>query len=276
MLACRKNNLVFIQNLKCGSTFFDNNLRQSAGFKFTKYEEISWDTDVVFAHILDPIKRRHKGMAEAIAMLHLTDIFLNDTRLRNLLIQTPGLDRHSYPYHWTFGDNFAKIDWIPIQPSKQKTIEITSKFLQHHDIKIDQWNFESEHTSSSKQKQVEQWFELHWNKQEETIFMDEYKNHIWNSFYSDFRLQNWPISIHFKDFYLLPTEIKQVIKNHLPENITCANECINITVEDVPRLTLIGSANHVYAKDIEMFDQIIKKFNPEGQTWEQISWLTKT
>jgi hypothetical protein len=276
ILALKKNKLVYLQNLKCGSTFFANNLKHHAGFEKINYHDIDWVKDLVFGHILDPIKRRHKGVAEYIFMLGLADDFLSDPRLRYLLVSTPCLDMHSYPYSWIFKEQFEKIDWIPIQEHNQKTIELTNKLLCSHGIFFDQWFFDYEHKSSIKQKQIEQWLETHWNvnsKQVELMPMDQYKNFVWQNFYSAFRELSWPKNIHFKDFYLLPQKIKSEIKINLPDNIVCDNNSIDIVVDKLPTISINSPPEIAFDQDIKLYKKILENFNFDGKTWQDISWL---
>lgn len=160
----RHGNLVYVRNLKCGSTFFYNNLLIAFGWEVINYDTINWQTDHVFGHLFDPIKRRHKGVAEFVDMCNLTDEFITDVNLQNLLSSTPFLDRHAVAYTDIFKEKSHQIDWIPLAYSNQENIKHTQALLNYHKLNVvdADWDFEYIHDSNQKKKQVEQILSRNW------------------------------------------------------------------------------------------------------------------
>ena len=165
MYSLRFKNLVYVRNLKCASTFFFENLLNVFDWERISYQNINWDTDHVFGHIIDPITRRHKAVAEFIDMRMLSEEFLKNQKLQQLLSVAPYLDRHGIPYTTTFKDKCYKIDWIPILDSNIGNITNTQKLLNYYngtDIQLADWNHQFVHVGSTVKKEVEHVLKHYW------------------------------------------------------------------------------------------------------------------
>jgi hypothetical protein len=161
----RFKNLVYVRNLKCASTFFYENLLNVFNWKNISYQDIDWDTDHVFGHIIDPVVRRHKAVAEFVDMQMLSEEFLKNKNLQLLLGVAPYLDRHGIPYTATFRDKCYKIDWIPILDSNIDNITNTQKLLNYYngtDIQLADWDHQFVHVGSTVKKEVERVLKHHW------------------------------------------------------------------------------------------------------------------
>jgi hypothetical protein len=215
--ALRYNNLVYVRNLKCASTFFYENLLNVLGWKKTSYDDINWELDHVFGHLIDPVERRHKGVAEFIDMCGLTDKFVNDDQLQSLLRATPFLDRHAVSYTNIFKEKCYSIDWIPLVSSAHNdNILNTQKLLKYygHNIAMADWDLTYVHPGDPLKKQAE------------TILR-----------------KNWIDAI---------TSPNSRLTNNVTE---CEFEYLKL--------------------DIALYTQVLEKFSPTFNAWNEVSWLKK-
>jgi hypothetical protein len=141
--ALQTGDVVYIRMLKCASSFFHNNF-ESWGWTPIAFEAIDWDHHHVFAHMLDPVERRHKGAAEYIQGNHLQDIFLTNPDFRKFISEIPVFDDHTASYHEQLGNYCKMIDWIPISGrAPAETARLTELLLWSHGIRVlDRWNWE--------------------------------------------------------------------------------------------------------------------------------------
>lgn len=158
LMCCTSGPLVYVRNLKCGSTFFWKNLKETFKWKEIAWENIDWKTQRVFGHIMDPWKRRIKGMAEYLHMTDMADEFHSNPKFQQFLLSIIALDIHSSSYHDQFGNLAWHIDWIPIQGHDHlNVIHITDLLLEHYGIfTLDRWNFQWKHPSDNNKLQTEQ------------------------------------------------------------------------------------------------------------------------
>lgn len=203
------NNITYVRNYKCASSFFFYNFVNTYGWQEINYNDIDWTNSKVFAHIIDPIDRRHKGIAHWINY-HL-DCDINDVRIAKLIKNISFLDNHSASYWDTFGENCYKIDWIPIDIfDNKKVIEFTENFLRYNkQYTIKGFDYSYKHESAVLEKEL---------------------------------------------YY----KIKQQFENAWKE-----------PYEENPNYAIY----RYFLKDIELYNTVIKKFNPQGQDWPHISWL---
>ena len=81
--AYRYKNYVYLRNLKCASGFFVANFKKF-GWTQILFQDIDWETDVVFSHILNPIERRHKSIREVLVNYGLVNDYISNFRLQKL------------------------------------------------------------------------------------------------------------------------------------------------------------------------------------------------
>ena len=151
---CPDKNLVYIGNFKVASTYFLHWLGMH-GWKEIHMTDIDWNVDHVFSHIMDPLVRRHKGMAEFLNMFGLDDKLTNDSSLFYFL-QAPYLDFHACPMSIMFKDKVDAIDWIPIDVESIDYIALTKCLLDKHQVDI---KFDNEKIHQSSDKKLH-WYEV--------------------------------------------------------------------------------------------------------------------
>jgi hypothetical protein len=138
--ALQTGDVVYIRMLKCASSFFHNNF-QAWGWTPIAFEDIDWQNHHVFAHMLDPVERRHKGAAEYIQMNNMQDIFIINPDFRKFISEIPVFDDHTASYHEQLGNYCNMIDWIPISGrAPAETARLTEVLLLSHNIHVlDKW-----------------------------------------------------------------------------------------------------------------------------------------
>jgi hypothetical protein len=180
-LRCPDKNLVYVGNFKVASSYFLYWLEKH-GWKNIQISDIDWHMDHVFSHIMDPIVRRHKGVAEFLDMFGLSDKLINDKSLLQFL-QAPYLDCHSCPMSIMFKNKVDAIDWIPIDVESIDYYSLTERLLKKHDVEI-KFDHEKIHQSSQKK--------LHWYGIVEHHYKDnlQYSDLISCTFSEDVALYN--------------------------------------------------------------------------------------
>lgn len=145
----RWQNLVYVRTLKAGSEFFYKNFVITAAWKPMHWQDINWQSDHVFSYIMDPIQRRHKGIAEYLFIndaLHLLD----DPAFGRVIAQAPFLDEHSASVRTLYGDRVHDIHWIPMsQTDHARAQHLTDQLLQAHGHPAIAWNPEYVHTTEN-------------------------------------------------------------------------------------------------------------------------------
>ena len=194
--------LVYVRTLKCASTFFWTSFKK-LGWWEIEFKSIDWRDQHVFSHMIEPVQRRHKGVAEYINMYDAYDLFSLTDAFKKFIAHIPTLDQHSVSYHDQYGNYCNIIDWIPLSDhSHEESIAKTDLLLRHHGIKVfDRWNWNQTHCSPDRQKKLEKDLEELWNKDQP----------------------------HRGDWYL--------------------------------------------RRDRELYQRVISKFNYDGATWAESSWL---
>lgn len=268
--ALRKGSTVYVRVLKCGSTFFNQNLL-NLGWEITDYYSIDWAQDFVFAHIIDPVVRRHRGLAEYIDMCGLAESYLSSNSLQNLLNSCLFLDRHSMPYSATFHDRLCDIVWIPLGEDHEKNVLVTQDVLKrkcHIDLKLSDWNFDLSHRTApnSSKKLVELKLKAHWDS---SMYSHEKEmNHLWAQLYNEIRDPSWPDAPTAKDFYNLPTHIQQEIATeHQSDGVKflTRGDSWQLQIDpDCVKTNLITAAHYaMLQEDIDLYDHAVKTFSAQ-------------
>jgi len=161
---CRWNNLVYLRTLKCASTFFYWNFTKKLGWQEIAWSDIDWDHDHVFSHMLEPVQRRHKAVAERLAMFGLSEQYLADANLRTCLEHALILDQHSESYTTRYGSACQHIDWIPLQSSNNHNIKLTELLLAKNGVTDIKWDYGFSHPGEDNKKQVEMLLAKTWDQ----------------------------------------------------------------------------------------------------------------
>ena len=161
----RHRNLVYLRTLKCASTFFYWNFSKNLMWQEISWSDIDWENDHVFSHILEPIKRRHKAVAERLFMFGLCDQYINDLNLQECLEHSLILDQHGESYSTRYGTACNLIDWIPLQPDNHVNVRLTQALLSDSGVTDVNWNYDDySHIGEDIKKQVEKILESRWNQ----------------------------------------------------------------------------------------------------------------
>lgn len=142
-------NLVYARTLKSGSEFFYKNFVVTAKWEPMTWRDIDWDSDHVFSYIMDPIQRRHKGMAEYLFVNHALHL-LDDLYFDRIIAQAPFLDEHSASMRTVYGDRIKDIHWIPMSQNDHDLAQrLTDQLLTEHGHTAIAWNKEFIHTTEN-------------------------------------------------------------------------------------------------------------------------------
>jgi len=151
--------LVYVRNLKCASSFFYESFLNKWKWSEISWIDIDWQRQHVFGHILDPIERRHKGLAEFISMQGLEDLFNQNEKFQNFIKFAPVFDQHTSSYHDTFGNLCYHIDWIPISGySHEQVIKFTEQLMRDCagiNSFVNHWDQSRTHASTPEKKAIE-------------------------------------------------------------------------------------------------------------------------
>lgn len=266
--ALRMGSTVYVRVLKCASTFFNDNLL-AQGWELTDYYKIDWDNDFVFAHIIDPVVRRHKGLAEYIHMCGLTQLYLTDTKLQNLLTSCVFLDRHSIPYSTLFNDRMRDIFWIPLSNDHEKNVVTTQDILNKKcqtNLTLADWDFDLSHStdSSSDKKLVEIQLQKQWES--DTYYSETHLNHLWVSLYNAIKDPSWPDAPVAEDFYNLPQHIQHEIATlHQSTELKFIRHDTSWELHADPdniKTNLVTAAHYaVLQKDIDLYNHVVSTFS---------------
>jgi hypothetical protein len=146
---CRWNHLVYVRTLKCASEFFYRNFVQTARWKPMSFASINWEQDTVFSYIMDPIKRRHKGICEFIISIQAQQQLFDDQKLRLLISKISCLDEHSASLTCLYGDKVSDINWLLIDDDHSIAIDQTNSFLQTHGHPVIEWDMKFQHRTDN-------------------------------------------------------------------------------------------------------------------------------
>ena len=173
--ACTCGPLVYLRSLKCASTFFWNSFSRF-GWVEIAFDQIDWQQQRVFSHILDPNIRRIKGIAEFVWMNQAQDQLATDPDYRTFIQETPVLDAHTVSHSATFGDRCDQIDWIPVNDLNHQTAaDLTNLMLFDHGIKIfNRWHWNEKHASEGDKKKIQKQVVECLNSASDTSAVDQY------------------------------------------------------------------------------------------------------
>lgn len=163
----RWQNLVYVRTLKCASEFFYRNFAEVAGWQPINWQDINWGCDHVFSYMMDPIMRRHKGIAEFVISHQLKDALFNDPAVGKLISHVPFLDEHSAGMITLYGKRVNQIDWIPLSPlDHTQGIRYTNVMLAYFKHPPVNWNKEYVHQTDMYMSELYQrvkslWHETH-------------------------------------------------------------------------------------------------------------------
>jgi hypothetical protein len=79
---------------------------------------------------MDPIERRHKGIAEFLIMNNGKDLLFNVPEFRAFIQQVPCLDEHSASLHNLYGNRVNSIYWLPLLSDHSVAISATDELLE--------------------------------------------------------------------------------------------------------------------------------------------------
>ena len=147
--------MVYLRTLKCGSTFFYNNL-VDWGWEEINFCDIKWQTQIVFSHIMEPVRRRHKAIAEYIFMTNTWDLLFDNPKIQQFIQRVPLLDSHSVSYHDYYGQLSWLIDWIPLSTDHEENTALTERLLNYGaGTATFKWNADHAHPGHAIKKQIE-------------------------------------------------------------------------------------------------------------------------
>lgn len=164
IMACSCGPLVYVRSLKTASTFFYNNLIQRYGWEEINFNDIDWDRQRVFSHIIDPIERRHKAVAEYLSMTHNVELFYSTPSFRQMLTTLPLLDVHSTSLHEYFGSRTRNIDWIPLTEDRHNNIRVTERIMNEYaGTRQHKWDMGHEHAGTPEKRQLARDLKSDWD-----------------------------------------------------------------------------------------------------------------
>ena len=132
--------IVYIPTLKVASRYFITHLLKH-GFVERNQGEIDFEDNFVFSHIMHPIQRRNKGVAEFFSSLvDMPDEWLlqkiHEYPQFLIILVAPYFDEHSAPLHLMYEGFIDRICFIPIDVAHIDYYQITSDLLKQHDLEI--------------------------------------------------------------------------------------------------------------------------------------------
>ena len=130
--------LFYFLHSKCASTFY-RQLLVRLGWKYCTTSDINWETDIVFSHIRDPLKKHRIGIIEWFYHNNKEALLTQnskDSDFMLMLSKIAYLDHHSLSIYEHLGERSQHIIWIPIDVIEIDHKQLTIELLQQH-VKID-------------------------------------------------------------------------------------------------------------------------------------------
>jgi len=266
--ALRKGTVVYVRNLKCASTFFYQNFKIQ-GWTATDYYDIDWKNDFVFSHIMDPIIRRHKGLAEYICEVGMGRRYLNDPELQNILTSCLFLDRHGIPYSQAFTGHCDHIHWIPLIYGHEQNVVVTQNLLNRQfglDIRSEDWDFDHAHSTPEDdvKRLVEKQLQKQWDQNLYSVEQD--LDRWWNHLYNAVKDPTWPDAERAEDFYNLPRWIqKELFENFQSEALKFIDHGDRYKLLLYPTSSAPNkvTAAHlaILQEDIDLYNHVVETFS---------------
>jgi hypothetical protein len=220
------------------------------GWVTTPYQHIDWTNDFVFAHIIDPVTRRHKGIAETLDYIGLLEEYLDSIKWQNALRACLFLEQHSMPYSLMFSGHLDDIHWIPLALGHKENILLTQDILNTRcgiKINFEDWNLDFHHVSDSTdlKKLAENRLREEW---ESNICCYENEVNIhWSILYNRIKDTSWPDCPLAENFHLLPGAIQHEI---MTEHSYQGSNLKFVKQNGVWHIQLICSADEWYEPDM--------------------------
>ncbi len=203
--ACSNGPLTYLRTLKNASSFFFNSLTGNFRWWPVAWSEIQWHETHVFSHIQDPLERRHKGILEHVMITGCEDLLHNDKNFQRFIRHVPCTDEHTVNLFEMYGSWCYSIDWIPLYPDPDMTVEITEKLLRVYGQRLFPWDRNEARPASDQMKK-----------------MAKLLRDLWS---------------------------------------------------DNGQSYLPGHTRAYLSRDIDLYNKVMSRFNPNGDTWQRCSWL---
>ena len=129
----RDTDLVYLQNTGCAGKYFRKVL-QEAGFTHCEMSSVRPGQDRIFSHLIDPIERRHRGVAIFFKIREFSPEWLQDQNC--YILEAPYFDQHAEPISRGLAPYYQHIDWIPLDDPDIDAYAETSKILEEYGITV--------------------------------------------------------------------------------------------------------------------------------------------
>lgn len=124
----RHRNLVYAKSFGSEDRYWVN-LFVSLGWTQVSFNNIDWDNDRVFSFIIDPVKRRTRGVVNCLMENNYLNL-LNDNGFCNFLKWLPAIDINSLSYHDIWHDYCDKIKWFPADLPNVDSFSLLENYAQ--------------------------------------------------------------------------------------------------------------------------------------------------
>ena len=135
MEAYRYHNLVYVPIPKHATRSYVHFFTNTLFWSRIETEDINWNNDHVFAHIIHPYTRHTKGIVQALYQNNIEHLVDHNDFVK--LLATALFDQHTYPITRMFStEQFYKIDWLLLDHFKVPGEEFTKALLADYGIDI--------------------------------------------------------------------------------------------------------------------------------------------
>ena len=153
--------IAWARTYKTGSSFY-NAAVYATKWQPIAFDDLDWDNTFVFSHIKEPIRRRHKGVAEWMWQRGITAQSMREHNMFAFL-EAPFFDFHSLPICLLWQNKIDQIHWIPTDIKKFNHETYTQQMCNSFDCELDYEVPEDvRHESSEEQIQLYNMIKLHW------------------------------------------------------------------------------------------------------------------
>lgn len=135
--ACYKDpnsKLVYFVHSKCAGSFYKQLMNELNWQQITSVD-VDWNSDIVFSHIRDPLKKHRIGIVEWFYFNNVSETLKNnatDMNFFQMLSHIAYLDHHSLSIYEHLGDNSRRVNWIPIDQPGVHHEKQTIEFIEQH------------------------------------------------------------------------------------------------------------------------------------------------